>query len=84
MNKYIRFATRIPSNEVALAVDVDRALRRQEELSKDIIEAREKYSPKARLAIKKTKTRGRSKTMGQSRSTIKSDLPNRYSSESDD
>ncbi len=77
-NKYIRFATRLPSNEVALAVDVDRALKRQEELSKDIIEAREKYSPKARQALKtkKTSSRGNSKTRNK--------VPNRYQTETSD
>lgn len=77
MNKYIRFATRIPSNEVALAVDVDRALARQELLSKDIIEAREKYSPKARAARERKVVK--SKPTSSSRKK-RSQVPNRYES----
>ena len=81
MNKYIRFATRIPSNEVALAVDVDQALKRQEALSKDIIEAREKYSPKARISrkTKKTSSSASSKTP-KSRPKV----PNRYATKTSD
>lgn len=81
-NKYIRFASRIPSNEVALAIDVDQAIKRQKELSEDITLARDFYSPKARIARanakpKRAKSR-RSQVISRDTETLKKTLPDRY------
>lgn len=47
-DKYRRFARMIPTQEVALAIDVAKAAKQRTELEKDLLEAREKVSPRAR------------------------------------
>lgn len=63
-DKYRRFARMIPTQEVQLAVDVAKAAKQRTELEKDLIEARERVSPKARkkrAAAKKARESSKSK-----------------------
>ena len=64
-DKYRRFARMIPTQEVQLAIDVAKATKQRTELEKDLIEAREKVSPRARkrraTANKKAREAAKSK-----------------------
>lgn len=63
-DKYRRFARMIPTQEVQLAIDVAKATKERTELEKDLIEAREKVSPRARkrrAASKKARESAKSK-----------------------
>lgn len=63
-DKYRRFARMIPTQEVALAIDVAKATKQRLSLENDLQEARERVSPKARkkrAAAKKARESSKSK-----------------------
>lgn len=63
-DKYRRFARMVPTQEVALAIDVANAAKARQALENDLIEARQRVSPKARkkkAAAKKARESAKSK-----------------------